>query len=357
MLVFIFCLFNNYINFKLNYLNMNEKAEKILYREDSPIPISTFIRREISLNMYKKVFGGGGSSVADYNVYFLGDRYEVNTIGNTILIRFKRFREKYPSEEYMRAFSQKLMTIMKEVISSNLKKYVQYNTSNLSDMSKIGFRFGKLNIELKLYFDVNRTQNSQINKIKEYLKSIYDKQGSGGSINFKLNDDSYTIDLSSGVGLDSFVIDIGSVESEGRGDLKIITTQGPVIISLKGQTYRQFSGVSEFLNFEEVETFLTKLLNKKGSKSGCYSKLSNSELIRKSMYGDNVNYIFIGAITLNENNISAQVKVYKNGEIVENAYIVSSPSNRNTRTSSGQLILGTRVGIYDSRYLNASVEL
>jgi hypothetical protein len=334
---------------------MNENKEKILYRDDSPIVISRFIQREISQNMYKRVFGE--SAVADYNVYFYFDKYTIQTKGNTVLILFKKFRGTYPPEEFMRTFSQKLMRIMQSEISSNLKKYTPYKVTDLVDSTKIGFKFGKISIEHKLYFDVNRTENSQINKIKEHLKSIYNNQGSGGNINFKLNDDPYTINLNSGESLDSFVINISKSESEGRGDLKLITTNGPIIISLKGQTYRQFSGINEFLNDDEVKNFLTKLLNKTGDKSHCFSKITNPELIRRSMYGNNVNYIFIGDITLIGNNISAQTKVYKDGAIPDNVYIVSSPSNRVTKTLDGQVIQNTRVGIYDYKYLNASFEL
>lgn len=321
--------------------------------------IKSFIEN-ISSSMYLRSFGSNSSPA--YYVYVAFNPIKIDLRGNKVVVNLLERSNRYPLSNYVDKYTNILSILLKNELSSKSNVYTPYDIEVI-DSTKIKIK--NITIVVKLYVDVTKSERSQIGYIKSTLKKAFDSTDSFNVINFKIDGDSYSITLFGENDIHYYVSEVG--RDNNKADVLIKTDQGPVYISLKGTSYRQFSGLEGLRSYPEVQDFLTKLSKVNGSKVGYYKVIKDVELIQKSMYGvnygspsyglNNVNYIFFGNITFNDNSFGASTKVLKKGEIVDIAYLVSSYSERNTVGVNNQVLNNIRIGIYDKRYMNASNEI
>jgi hypothetical protein len=328
--------------------------------------VKSFIEN-ISSSMITRTFGAASARIFS-NYFSTLNPFKVVINGKVVEVRLMKRSNRYPTSDYMEKFSNMLFAILQNEISSKDNIFTPYSLEKINETQ---FKIKDTIVLVKLFVDVTRTERQQIGYIKSCLKKIFDSGSQSGIINFKIDGDSYSITLTGGKDIHYFVSEVGTKYSDGetsKADLLIKTDQGSVYISLKGETYRQFSGIRSLKSEPEVEYFLNELEKITGDKSGYYKKIQSSTLIQKSMYGinyggpkglNNVNYIIVGNITFNQNSFGASTKIYKEGAIVDNAYIVSShQAGRNTKgVTDAQLFRNLRIGIYDTRYMEASNEI
>lgn len=338
-----------------NWDNLSSQNYKV---NTSGFVIKQTIENEISLNSFVR----SGFRRDDYSYYFGVNKFTVKSNGNKVIILLNKLSNgKYPSESHSNKFAQILSIILKNEISQNRG---QYTPHSLSFISGNNFTFGDSNILIKNYRDYNRTEKVQINSIKKMFKGIINNNFKE-SIEFQICNDTHTINFNDGghiiSSIDQVVYGINA-----KADCVITTQEGQIYISLKGETYRQFGGISEFMNSPEVSFFVKKLKDNQNKLNGkkCYKKITDTDLINKSLFGrdygspakgpNNVNYVLIGNINTFGNTISASKNNIKNGQsVIKTFYIIATPdANRN---DAG--IPKTRIAIYDHLYLNADVNM
>ena len=178
-------------------------------------------------------------------------------------------------------------------------------------------------------------EDVQVRKINDIIWKLYE---SPGPTTFKIGNKTYTISNFN----QNTVKQVGS--SGDKTDCVISTDTGNVYVSLKGNTYRQWGGVSDFPGDQSVKTFVDKLKQIKAQnpndKKEYYMAISD-DLIQKSMYGkdfsstgpgspNNIDHILIGeGITINQNNEITANKTYNRGDLPEiTPKIISINNNR-----------------------------
>lgn len=336
-------------------------------------PLNSYsLKNSIETNINSSSVIRSGYTSNDYSFYFGSGLYEVviNSKGVVIVLIHKKSNGSYPDSNFLAKFTEILTTVLKNEISSSGNSYLSYP---LNFENNNTFRFGGIKCIIKPYRDTLRTQKIQIDKIKEFLKKIAN-YSSTNIENIKICGDAYTIDFNNISSIDEIVQTV-----DAKADCSIKTTSGPIYISLKGVTYRQFGGISGYIEGKaadvisqnEIQEFIDKLKDKRDKlgisqyqrMEGCYSQITNKNLINTALFGRNYNprgpygpynvtYIMIGNIITTENSISASKKNIKNGNILDMTfYIVSSyDASRN----DGK-VPNTRIGIYDHKYNNPTI--
>lgn len=196
-------------------------------------------------------------------------------------------------------------------------------------------------------------EDRQVRKINDIIWKLYE---SPGPTTFKIGNKTYTISNFN----QNTIKQIGS--SGNKSDCVISTDSGNVYVSLKGNTYQQWSGVSDFPNDASVKTFVSKLSQIKqqnpNDKNEYYMDISE-DLIKKAMYGkdfntvgpgspNNIDHILIGeGITINQNNEIIANKTYNRGDIPDvRPKIISRNSGAGDKNRSDMGIPNTRILIW-----------
>lgn len=196
-------------------------------------------------------------------------------------------------------------------------------------------------------------EDRQVRKINDIIWKLYE---SPGPTTFKIGNKTYTISNFN----QNTVKQIGSAGN--KSDCVISTDSGNVYVSLKGNTYQQWSGVSDFSDDQSVKTFTDKLKQIKAQnpndKKEYYMNISE-ELIKKAMYGkdfsstgpgspNNVDHILIGeGITIDQNNEITANKTYNRGDLPEvTPKIISRNTGAGDKNRSDFGIPNTRIVIW-----------
>lgn len=196
-------------------------------------------------------------------------------------------------------------------------------------------------------------EDGQVRKINDIIWKLYE---SPGPTTFKIGNKTYTISNFN----QNTIKQIGS--SGNKSDCVISTDSGNVYVSLKGNSYQQWSGVSDFPNDTSVKTFVSKLSQIKqqnpNDKNEYYMDISE-DLIKKAMYGkdfntvgpgspNNIDHILIGeGITINQNNEIVANKTYNRGDLPDvRPKIISRNTGAGDKNRSDMGIPNTRILIW-----------
>jgi hypothetical protein len=203
-------------------------------------------------------------------------------------------------------------------------------------------------------------EDRQVKKINDIIWKLYE---SPGPTSFTIGNKTYTItNFNQGT--------VRQIGSKGdKTDCVIATDSGNVYISLKGNTYQQWSGVSDFANDPIVDNFANKLKQIKSqnpnSKDEYHMSISD-DLILKSVYGkdfnstlsgseNNVDHILIGeGITIDTTGTITANKTYNRGDIPSpRPHIVSRNTGPGDKNRSDLGIANTRVLIWSGTRSNS----
>lgn len=227
------------------------------------------------------------------------------------------------------------------------------------------FYVGKIIITAKhSMVDPKAVQRKQVATFKKIFKDLY-MNSSSNTFSFVLAKDTHTItDYTS-----NKVIELPNVGStnkkETKADMIIKTDNGDLYISLKGNTFRQWGGLTQIIEETEVKDFVNaaKVGIASDSNVEYIRKVSSSDVINKSIYGkdygnafgtENVNYVIIGesiSISSPNNTIKAS-HIYKNGQKVDATYSPYFLSRKDSGRND-QGIQSTRLSIWPGKRNNA----
>lgn len=221
-------------------------------------------------------------------------------------------------------------TNLMDKIENELKQ--NPSTSSLKidkDVRKNLITLGTFSIFVKPYsnFNPKRVEDKQIQTLFKIFNNLDNSVGSPFKI--KIGKKIYEIDLQKN-GTNTITKGTRIDGRETKSDIIIKTeNSGDIYISLKGNTSHQWSGVSDFVKENDVKNFATNLILKK-NKFGWCLKLTDNDLIKKSLYGkeygskfgpENVNHIMIGE-NIEYEQISnkdyaeiSSIRTYDNGDI------------------------------------------
>lgn len=194
-------------------------------------------------------------------------------------------------------------------------------------------------------------EDRQVRKINDIIWKLYE---SPGPTSFKIGNKTYVISN----------FDQNTVRQIGRSgdkaDCVIKTDSGDVYISLKGNTYQQWGGISNFSTHPDVQNFSNKLKQIKSqnpnSKTEYHMGISD-DLILKSVYGkdyssissgsqNNIDHVLVGeGISISQSGEIVANKTYNRGDIPEPRPMIIS---RNTGPSDGNR---SDLGITNTRVL------
>jgi len=205
-------------------------------------------------------------------------------------------------------------------------------------------------------------EDRQVNKLDNIISKLYNS-ATIKPIKFKIGNKPYTISNYN----QNTVKQVGS--SGDKTDVIISTDTGNVYISLKGNTYQQWGGVSNFPDDVSVVTFIDKLKQIKqknpDNKKEYYMNIINDELIKKSMYGknfningpgsiDNVDHILVGEQIIISGNIITATHTYDRGSIcTPRPTILSRNTGAGDKNRSDFGIKNTRILIWSGRRNNS----
>lgn len=342
---------------------IGNKPEVINYKSNiNSYSLKNIIENEISI----KTLIRSGFPSDYYSNYFSSGRFHIKIKNNSsIIILIKKTAEgRYPTSRFLEKFIEILTTILNNELSSSKssKRPFTFTKINYNE-----FIFGGTRVVVKNYKDSTRVEKIQVNKIKDFLKDLNENNIS----KFRILNDEYEIDFNAYNSIDDIVKVINQ-----KADCYIQTTSGPIYFSLKGETYRQFGGISVFKTASDkmyetdIQDFIDKLKKyistnniKPGENLSCFRQISSKQLINMSVFGrnygssygpNNVNYLLIGNIILNGNILSSSTKAIKNGENINKTFYIISTTDKG-RNDGG--IKDTRIGIYDYKYKNANIEI
>lgn len=171
-----------------------------------------------------------------------------------------------------------------------------------------------------------RVQNLQINKLNSIFSELDEQLESPFTLSIGGND--YVIDTAFNGG--KILV---SPSAKAKSDVILLTQNaGSVYISLKANSFQQWSGLSDFKDNALVKNFVESV-NLQKQKTGWSRKVADPLLVNKFVYGknyggsfgeDNVNHVIIG----NPGRISYRLvsgkalltatQIYTNGETVAN---------------------------------------
>ena len=207
-------------------------------------------------------------------------------------------------------------------------------------------KLGSFSVFVKPFsnFNPKRVEDKQIQTLFDIFNNLDNTVGSPFKV--KIGKKTYEIDLQKNA---SNTIQKGTriQGRETKSDIVIKTENlGDIYISLKGDTPQQWSGASDFVNEQEVKTFVGKIISK-SIKSGWCQRITNDTLIKKSIYGknygartfgpENINHILIGEnIEYNEipNKDYVEItalKTYDNGDNVINSQHPHMQSSKDSK--------------------------
>lgn len=167
-----------------------------------------------------------------------------------------------------------------------------------------------------------KVEDIQVKKINDLIWDLYK---SSGPITFKIGNKTYKISNYN----ENTIRQIG--KKGDKTDVVISTDTGNVYISLKGSSYQQWGGASDFANDPSVKKFVNELKKIKAQNPSDRSEYHmdiSDDLIKKSVYGrdfnitnsgseNNVDHVLVGStisMSGTGNEITA-IKTYDRGEI------------------------------------------
>lgn len=300
------------------------------------IPVET-IKRDIRSNKTKKILVGTVSQNVRRIWVIPNANYSASEIINDI---FTKLTNLYPNQKINReASNQKIINI-----SGTRNGRITVSPDGRSNFYHIYVRDAATK---------STVEDRQVRKINDIIWKLYE---SPGPTTFKIGNKTYTISNFN----QNTVKQIGSVGN--KSDCVISTDSGNVYVSLKGNTYQQWSGVSDFSDDQSVKTFTDKLKQIKAQNPNDkkeYHMNISEELIKKAMYGkgfsstgpgspNNVDHILIGeGITINQNNEITANKTYNRGDLPEiTPKIISRNSGAGDANRSDMGIPNTRILIW-----------
>jgi hypothetical protein len=318
--------------------------------------LTSAIAREInSINQtsYREVFGRAKDS--DYLVYFSNKNlYEAKVADKekVITVFLQRRGGKTVTDDFISSFTTKLQEVLQGVLSQSAISYSPFSYKSLGDSSFLIISGGSsIKVEVKRHFDPYQKERMQVGALADFLGKLNNEK-SGNEIVFKILNDTYRVDTSIIHSANSMV---DYLKNNERADVQINVNLGrssPVKISLKWDTFRQFSGVNEFRGIKQIDDFIEKVslryqLGEPHTK--LYETLIDPgySLTQRVVFSEDVDYLMIGDITMvgEGNTIGATEGVYRRGQYREKLYIVSSNS-----TDKQYGIPGVRFGIYNKKY-------
>jgi len=215
-----------------------------------------------------------------------------------------------------------------------------------------------------LKFNSFKTEDTQIQNISDAILNGLNNASSnstGAYVYLKFGSESQD---------EFYITGIQKVGGKNKADIMFTTTSGNnIYVSLKGDTYRQWGGLSDFSSDNDVKEFVEAV--RKAVDAGIQppfaKSITNNELILKTIYGkdyvknanqtygiNNVNYVIIGSrlkiIKRSGGGFKFDdCKVYKSGTIIGKPYLSATLDSSSTpRSDFG--ISRMRLVIYPSDF-------
>lgn len=225
-------------------------------------------------------------------------------------------------------------------------------TGDLSSVENNSFYKGNVEVIVRYTLvDPKAVQRKQISTLKKIFNELYETSSSSG-FSVKIGNSTYTF---SNYDPSKSIQELPAVSATNRTETKadciITANSGNIYISLKGNEFQQWGGMSGFNNYQDVTSFVEafkqyQIQNKTTNPQPCSRVIKDDTLYNQSVYGkkyggsteaENVDHIIIGeSIGVraegNKHVLTAK-KIYDNGDKVDSIYephlYIRYDSNRN----------------------------
>lgn len=183
---------------------------------------------------------------------------------------------------------------------------------------------------VKSSYDPTRVEKSQIETIGKIFNNLFQVENEK-PFKIKIGGKVYEIDMNE-TGKNT----ISEVGRQGNKADMVIKTQnsGDVYISLKDDSFRQWSGVSDLKNDKEIQDFYSKLHLREFQNKSIHKvsrQVSETSLVNKSVYGkdygnkfgpNNVNHIIIGKKISYDPVPGKDIFILKSNRIYDNGDVI-----------------------------------
>lgn len=209
---------------------------------------------------------------------------------------------------------------------------------SVSSLGDSNFYVGNVEVIVRhKLVDPKAVQRNQISKIKKIFYELYESSSSSG-FSVKIGKSTYTFSSYTSTTIQELPFVKSSDRTETKADCIIKTDGGDIFISLKGNTFQQWGGMSGFSDYQEVTSFVEEfkqyqINNKTTQPWPCSRVIKDKTLYNQSVYGkdyggprgkENVDHIIIGeriGIRAERNiHVLTADKIYDNGDKVDSIY-------------------------------------